>query len=142
VYPKTYPTVDIAVLKNGNAELLLGRKNNSVKWRFPGGFADPSDNSFEESARREMTEECGNIETGDMKYIGSAKINDWRYRNEADKIVTMLFKTELSFGNPKAADDLEELHWFAVNELPIMLANGDITNEHEPLVKILINNLK
>jgi bifunctional NMN adenylyltransferase/nudix hydrolase len=142
VYPKAYPTVDVAVLRENNTEVLLGKKSTSAKWRFPGGFVDPTDSNYEAAARRELTEECGALETGDMHYVGSAQIDDWRYRSETDKILTTLFKTELLFGNPKANDDLEDLAWFPVNELSSMMATGKITGEHMILVKLLLNNLK
>src|SRR5215831_16168394 len=44
-YEKVYPTVDIAVLKDNRSKLLLGKKHQADHWRFPGGFADPSDES-------------------------------------------------------------------------------------------------
>jgi bifunctional NMN adenylyltransferase/nudix hydrolase len=142
VYPKAYPTVDIAVLKQNNSEVLLGKKSTSNKWRFPGGFVDPTDKNYEEAAKRELTEECGAIETGNMQYVASTQIDDWRYRSETDKVMTTLFKTELLFGTPKANDDLEDLGWFSVQELGNMLESGKITDEHVVLVKLLLNNLK
>src|ERR1700761_1366693 len=93
-YTKVYPTVDIAVFRNNRTELLLGRKAISNKWRFVGGFADPEDASYESAAKGELTEECGEMQTSAMTYEMSAKINDWRYRSEADKIITLLFSCE------------------------------------------------
>lgn len=90
-YTKVYPTVDIAVFRNDKTEVLLGRKANSSKWRFPGGFADPEDDCYENAAKRELTEECGELQTSEMTYETSRKINDWRYRSEADKIITLLY---------------------------------------------------
>jgi bifunctional NMN adenylyltransferase/nudix hydrolase len=142
MYPKAYPTVDIAVMRQDNSEVLLGKKSTSHKWRFPGGFVDPGDTNFEQAARRELTEECGAIETGNMQYVASAQIDDWRYRTETDKIMTTLFKTEFLFGNPQASDDLDEVGWFSVNELKTMVADGKITEEHEELIQLLLTNLK
>lgn len=86
-YQKVYPTADIAVFRNSKTELLLGRKDIDNKWRLLGGFADPTDNSFEEAAARELKEECGPIVTTEMTYEKSLRVNDWRYRNESDKIL-------------------------------------------------------
>ena len=141
-YAKIYPTVDIAVLKENNTQVLLGKKPNATQWRFPGGFADPTDETYEVAARRELQEECGDIEVSTMQYVGSARIDDWRYRSEADKIMTILFKTQWVFGNAQAHDDLKELAWIDVHELPAMLQKDTITKEHYVLVHMLLNNLQ
>jgi len=141
-YSKVYPTVDIAVLKENDIMVLLGKKPNAPQWRFPGGFADPEDDNYEAAARRELQEECGDIEINNMQYVGSAKIDDWRYRSEEDKIITLFFKTQWVFGNAQANDDLKELNWFPVNELPYMIQNGTIAKEHHVLVQLLLKSLK
>ena len=114
-YPTAYPTVDIAIVDEVNQRLLLGRKPGEEKYRFIGGFAEPGA-SLEDSARREVREETG-LEVGDLEYLGSAPINDWRYRSEVDGIVTTLFKAQYSFGRPVPDDDIEELCWFDIDQL-------------------------
>ena len=141
-YSKVYPTVDIAVLKDNETQVLLGKKPNAPQWRFPGGFTDPEDDCYETAARRELQEECGDIEINDMQYVGSAKIDDWRYRSEEDKIITLFFKTQWVFGNAKANDDLKELNWFPISELSNMMQQGSIAKEHHVLVNLLLKNLK
>ncbi|WP_153798259.1 NUDIX domain-containing protein [Foetidibacter luteolus] len=141
-YAKVYPTVDIALLNSSGTQVLLGRKHGAAEWRFPGGFADVTDDSYEMAAARELREECGNVEVTNLTYIGSAKIDDWRYRKEKDKIVTMLFKTTLVFGQPKAADDLAEVKWFAINNLQQMADDGMLTTEHTVLAAMLLKNLQ
>jgi bifunctional NMN adenylyltransferase/nudix hydrolase len=136
-----YATVDIAVLKYGDSQVLLGKKHNSTQWRFPGGFSDPADDNYEAAARRELQEECGDIEINDLQYIGSAKIDDWRYRSEEDKIITLFFKAQWVFGNEKASDDLKELAWFQIKELTTMIKNGTLAKEHHVLVNMLLKNL-
>ncbi len=142
MYEKVYPTVDIAVVQNNNQFVLLGRKPRQTGWRFPGGFVDPTDDNYEAAARRELIEECGTIETGEMDYIGSAKIDDWRYRKESDKIISLLFKTEFLFGTPKASDDLEEVKWFAIDQLQNMIEQTSIVPEHQVLIEMLLKKLK
>jgi len=139
-YAKVYPTVDIAVLKNDM--LLLGEKPTAAAWRFPGGYADPADINFEASAMRELQEECGDITTTPMQYVGSAKIDDWRYRSEEDKIVTTLFKTNWQAGEAVANDDLKDVQWFKLDQLETMMANGQIAKEHLILMQMLLANLK
>lgn len=137
LYPKVYPTVDIALFRNDRRELLLGRKPAENAWRLPGGFADPDDTSFDAAAARELREECGQIETSPMQYEMSLKMDDWRYRSEVDKIITTLFSTDLLFGEPVADDDLTAMRWIDVSAIPELIAQGEIVSTHIPLLKKL-----
>ncbi|MFY0673138.1 MAG: NUDIX domain-containing protein [Bacteroidia bacterium] len=134
-YPKVYSTVDIAVIDKKNDKILLGQKPDGHKWRLFGGFSDPEDNSFDEAAKRELTEECGPIETANWQYAGSFKINDWRYRNERDKVITTLFTCEYLAGEPYAKDDISKVAWFKLEDLNNMIINNQIADEHRVLVK-------
>jgi len=138
-YTKVYPTVDIAVFKNNKTELLLGKKAISNQWRFIGGFADPEDNDYESAAKRELGEECGEIQTNEMVYETSRKINDWRYRSEADKIITLLFSCDYLSGTPTAQDDIMEVKWFKLADIPDMIAAGQTNPEHNPLLNFILN---
>ncbi len=133
-YDKVYPTVDIAIMDRD--KVLLGRKSGQTKFRFPGGFTDPTDNCYEKAAKREVHEETG-LEIGDVKYVGSAKIDDWRYRSEHDKIITLFFKAKFVYGNAVANDDLTELKWFDLKNL----TEAEMVEEHHVLLKMLIENL-
>lgn len=116
-YPISYQTVDIAIVNSLKNQVLLGRKSGETKYRFIGGFVDPYDQTLELAAKREAREECGDIETDDYKYIGSFRINDWRYRKEKDKIMTALFVAEFIYGSVRAGDDIEEVKWFNIESL-------------------------
>lgn len=140
LYPIAFTTVDVAVYNQEGTKLLLGRKPNAKAWRLPGGFTDPTDDNFEAAAKRELTEECGAIETDKMEYVTSAKIDDWRYRKEENKIITLLYKTTLVYGNPKAGDDLEEVKWVEISQLQEMIENNTIAYEHKPLIATLITH--
>lgn len=137
-YLKVYPTVDIAVFKNNKTELLLGKKNIDNKWRLPGGFSDPTDDSFEEAAARELKEECGAIEISDMQYEKSLKVNDWRYRSEADKIITSLFSTDFISGSPSGSDDIAEVRWFNLADVAQLMNDEKTAAEHAPQLTHLI----
>lgn len=139
-YPVVYPTVDIALFKDNRDYLLLGRKQGRNGWRLPGGFVDVTDHSFEAAAKRELFEECGDIETSSIEYVGSAQIDDWRYRAEANKIMTTLFSTELLYGEAQAGDDLTEVKWFRVDNLYKMLEEEQITPEHIVLIDMLLQH--
>lgn len=140
-FPKVFPTVDIAVYNENHTQILLGKKYGQDKWRLPGGFTDPADDSYEEAAHRELMEECGKIEVSKMKYKASLKINDWRYKNERDKIITHLFVCHLIFGKPEAGDDLQEVGWFEVSKIAEMMIDNDIVPEHVDLLSILIASM-
>lgn len=132
-YPTVYPTVDIAVFRKDMQEVLLARKENETKYRFPGGFTDPSDESYEMAAIRELMEECGDLEVVDLIYIGSCRIDDWRYRDSMDGIMTHLYACTLESGEPIASDDISELRWMEVQKL----TEEHFVHEHKPLFNIM-----
>ncbi|MFY7998257.1 MAG: NUDIX domain-containing protein [Candidatus Kapaibacteriota bacterium] len=129
-YDKVYPTVDVAIVRDDT--VLLGKKPNQAKYRFIGGFADPRDDSYEQSATREALEETG-AEVGDVRYLGSAKIDDWRYASESDKIMTLFFTAKYVFGRIQPQDDISELRFFRFSELQ----RTDIVPEHGVLYDLL-----
>jgi bifunctional NMN adenylyltransferase/nudix hydrolase len=137
-YLKVYATVDIAVFKENKTEILLGRKNIDNKWRLLGGFSDPTDDSFEEAAARELREECGAIEITPMQYETSLRVNDWRYRSEADKIITCLFSTDFLAGVPAGSDDIAEVRWFALADVEKLMSEKKTAEEHRPQFTHLI----
>lgn len=136
-YPKVFPTVDVAVLRGGvlgsPVEALMVRKPTETQWRFPGGFVQPTDASYEVAARREVAEETG-IEIGDMHYVTSIQIDDWRYRHEADKILTTFFQARHVFGPVRPADDVSQAAWMSVDDLA-----HHIVPEHAPLLETLFS---
>ncbi len=132
-FPTVYPTVDIAVFRPDHSELLLARKTNETKYRLPGGFTDPEDDSYEDAALRELGEECGNITIDELNYVGSARIDDWRYRGSRDSVMTHLYTCVFVEGEPEPNDDIAELRWFNVRKL-----SGDyFVPEHRVLWEIL-----
>lgn len=112
-FPICYPTVDAAIYNEDCSKLLLCRKPNEDKFQFVGGFAAPESPSYEADVAREIDEELG-IEVGDIKYIGSSLIDDWRYRDEVDKIKTLFFSAKYIFGAPAPKDDIVEAKWFSI----------------------------
>lgn len=112
-----YPTVDVAIIRShkGNYQVLLGRKDKEEGWCFPGGFVDPTDNSYMEAAKRELHEEVTGIATTNLTYIASTKINDPRMK-DGDIIITTFFLTSFIDGTPKAGDDLDEVRWFNLED--------------------------
>lgn len=136
--PLVYSTVDIAILGNKGTEVLLASKKiDEGKLRFVGGFVDPKDDSFLAAARRETYEETGGLEVDSYTCIGTTKIDDWRYRKDDDKIITTFYMAHYIFGKPEASDDIQGLHWVAVDKLKEV-----IIDSHKPLVDMLLEYME
>ncbi len=141
-YDGCHPTVDIAIIDRQKNRMLLGRKPNQTKFRFVGGFVDPnmkgSKSAYvERNAKREVNEES-HLETGKLEYIDSFQVDDWRYRGETNKIVTLLFKTEYVFGAPQPDDDICELQWFDLTKEEKLFSK--IVEEHVPLLNSFLKS--
>jgi bifunctional NMN adenylyltransferase/nudix hydrolase len=143
-YPVAYPTVDIACLNDKN-QILLAQKPNENKWRFIGGFVDPTDTSLEHAATREFGEETGGCEVGDLNYVCSHKVDDWRYAKNKDGIMTTLFTGKFIFGSIKPSDDISVLKWFDIDTFDVKdyeSYSNLIIWEHIPLMEKLLNKVK
>jgi len=146
--PLVFQTVDVAIVDADRERVLLGSKREDEgDLRFIGGFVDGADPSLEVAARREAFEETGGIELADFRYMGSLKIDDWRYRNARDSIMTAFFVATHVFGAPKASDDLDgSCQWY--NFVPGFATSATGTSatsleprlveEHRPLLRMLV----
>ena len=103
--------VSLVVLFDGD-KVLVGKKPSGF-W-IPGGHANSGESS-KDAAIRELKEET-NLDLSNLKLFYS-KITE-------DKIVDVYVCNEFS-GEAKADDDLEEVQWFSVNELPEMRLDGN-----------------
>lgn len=133
--PVTYPTVDV-VAQNDEGKILLGKKLNESNYRFIGGFVDRTDESWEQTAKREFMEETGGCEIADLKYVASGQIADWRYYKNESGIMTTLFLGKFLWGAIKPSDDIASLHW--VNPADINIEK-DVMPEHKELFVKLID---
>ena len=143
-YPVSYQTVDIACLSSEGNRILLCRKPNEDNLRFIGGFVDPSDPSLESAAKREFGEETGgNAEIEGIKYLGSFRVDDWRYRKGRDKIMTALFMGNMIYGSVSPSDDIAELHWVEISDfVSDEFIEKNIVAEHIPLAKTVLEEIK
>lgn len=136
--PIDFSTVDVAILTSDRTQILLGQKRNDAgRWRFPGGFMDPQDPSRKFAAKREVREECGDIEIEITDHLGDYQVNDFRYRDEPDSIRTDLFLATHVFGAPRAGDDLAAVKWFPIEDLLDRLIDN-----HKPLGQVVLEHLK
>lgn len=132
-FPTAYQTVDVAVVDE-NERILMARKPNEKVFCFIGGFSDPTSDSLEIDAKREVIEEAS-IEVDSVQYLGSTVIKrEQRYFMEVDKIKTALFVAKYIFGRPEGKDDVAEVAWF-----PIKTLNKDnIAIYHHVLVDMFV----
>lgn len=146
-HPVTFPTVDIALIKvEGPAffkDVALCRQPTDPPgmWRFPGGFVDPTDESLEAAAARELHEELGQCPgVALFEYVGSHRQDAWRYRKEVDSITTTLFTAPYQMGALCPSDDVVSAEWFPV---PCCAEDHDIlVPEHRALGAMLIAYLE
>lgn len=124
-----FPVID-AVIRDGDNILLahkkIDRREDGREWRLVGGFVDIADGSLEAAVRREVREETG-LEISEPMYVGSAQVNDWRFRNGPEGILTSVFSVERLWGSPKANDDIDDLRWFPKEAVPKVIHP---THEH------------
>ncbi len=136
-YPTVHPVIDVAIMNENETEVLLGRKKDEELFRFVGGFTDVTDKSYEQTVRREAQEETG-LTVGDVKYICSTRVDDWRYRSNNERsVMTTFFKAKKMFGHAEPNDDIVEVKWHQV----YTLRTSDVVGEHKRLLDALKENL-
>lgn len=133
-FPRVITTVDFAIIDWAKSRVLFAQKPKEDKWRFPGGFSEPSSTSFEHDVRREAMEET-ELEVGSPEYIGSFNVPDWRYNGNVDKIRTLFFAAPYIFGAPVASDDISEVRWMDFSD--VIGSKFDIVPEHRDLLLAL-----
>ena len=100
-----------------DGRVLLGRRTQEPRkghWDIPGGFLEEGEEPFD-GLRREFIEETG-IVVSPVEFLG-ASVDPY-----GDRWVLGLGWIVAGDGEPKAADDIEELTWFAPDELPTEMA--------------------
>ena len=123
-YSSAIPTVDVAIFNEDYSQILLGRKKDEKEYRFIGGFVRPGE-TLEQAVKREVLEETG-LEITGIQYIKSFFIDDWRFKNEINKVTTSLFTCKILYGKPQPNDDIHELKWFKFDKI----LKTDIVQEH------------
>jgi bifunctional NMN adenylyltransferase/nudix hydrolase len=129
-FPKVFPTVDIAVVRQGDIglEVLMGLKPNHNGFSFPGGFADPTDENYQETARRELSEEVDVEIDLFLRCVGSYRIADPRYTGE-ERIITTLFLADYVFGSGAPKSEFIETEWFKLDPSNL----GFVADNHKQL---------
>jgi mutator protein MutT len=107
------PKLAVAVVVQRDGQVLLGRRGAHTraagKWSFPAGFVERGE-VVEEAAVRETREETGyDIELGPLVSLISSP---------GEIVVLAVYTGVIRSGDAQAADDLTELGWFALDNLP------------------------
>ena len=137
-FPTSFQATDSVIIDRESGKILLGQKKNQTKWRFIGGFVDPKDMCLEDAASREKTEESGEFSTTSPEYLCSFRVNDPRYADSPDKIMSAVFISYFLTGVPKAGDDIKELKWITKYYL-LKHYKKIIVPEHYLIVESLIS---
>ena len=117
VYASSAPTA-CALCVNEAGRVLLARRAHEPDqglWDVPGGFLEEGEHPLE-ALRRELLEETG-LEVEPLEFLG-VWMDRYGDGEEAQSTLNMYWAARLIGGEPRAADDVSELRWFAPDELP------------------------
>lgn len=109
-FPRLAPCVIVAI--RDRDRMLLGRSHRHPPdlWSLIAGFIEPGE-SAEEAVHREVAEETG-ISLGNIRYMGS---ESWPFPHQ----LMLGYVADYQGGElVRAEDELADLAWFSVDELP------------------------
>jgi len=123
-YRNPFPTVDAIIEMEDLGIVLIRRKNHPFGWALPGGFVNYGE-SLESAALREAEEETSlKVE---LRYLLGAYSDP--ARDPRHHTISVVFVVR-GKGEPRAADDAEDIGIFDLNSLPRRLAF-----DHEKILK-------
>jgi 8-oxo-dGTP diphosphatase len=106
------PKLAVAVLIVRDDRILLGRRGPGTRepgrWSFPAGFVERGER-VETAAAREAREETG-LEATIGELVGL-------FSEDGEPVVLAVYSA-VADGDPVAGDDLTEIGWFPINDLP------------------------
>ena len=136
-YPRPAVTVDAVVFREMERQwqiLLIQRKNEPFlgMWALPGGFVD-MDETLEESAARELSEETG-LSGIHLKQLHTFSAVD---RDPRHRTITTVFMGILQdhSKSPMAGDDASAAAWFLISQLPTLAF------DHKEVIEMAIMKL-
>jgi ADP-ribose pyrophosphatase YjhB (NUDIX family) len=116
-YANSEPTA-CALVFDGNGRVLLARRAQDPdqgKWDLPGGFLEEGEPPLD-ALRRELLEETG-LEIEPIDFVG-AWADRYGDAEDAPSTLNLYWTARIVSGVPTAADDVSELRWFSLDDLP------------------------
>ncbi len=114
------PKLAVAVLIVADNRVLLGRRapgsREAGRWSLPAGFVERGE-VVESAAAREVLEETGiTVSIGPLIAVRSY---------EGEPVVLLVFRVDSIEGNPTPSDDLDQIGWFGIDDLPPLAFEHD-----------------
>jgi NAD+ diphosphatase len=120
-----------ALVEDEDGRVLLARRAHEPfkgRWDIPGGFLEEGEHPLD-GVRRELLEETG-LEVEPLDFVGI-----WmdRYGGDstAEATLNLYWTARALSGEARPADDVDDLRWFAPDELP---PPSELAFENVPLV--------
>lgn len=132
-YLNPAPTTVVLFVKDN--QVLLGKRAIEPKkdlWDLPGGFIDVGE-SAEQGAIREAKEETG-LDVKIVKYLGSAPDI---YGDTLVPTLIFVYVVEILGGEMTPQDDISELKWFALDQVPEIVAFATVNTSLDLLRNFL-----
>ncbi len=116
-YVSPRPCNALIITGNDDRILLVKRAVEPSKglWDLPGGFVNVEE-TVEESVIREAREELG-VEVGDLEYLFSG-YGRYTYKSLNYYTIGLVFTAKITSGKLGPQDDVAELKYFAVSQIP------------------------
>jgi NAD+ diphosphatase len=120
-----------ALVEDGEGRVLLARRAHEPfkgRWDIPGGFLEEGEHPLD-GLRRELLEETG-LELEPLDFLG-AWMDVYGGDSTAEATLNLYWTARITGGEPAPDDDVDELRWFARDDLP---SKDELAFENVPLV--------
>ena len=117
VYASSKPTAGALVIDDDGRVLLARRaaEPDVGRWDIPGGFLEEGEHPVD-GLKRELREETG-LEVEAIEFLG-VWMDEYGGDSDAEATLNLYWIARALSGEPQPADDVDELSWFAPDELP------------------------
>ncbi len=116
-YAQSAPATSALVVDDAGRVLLARRayEPDAGLWDLLGGFLEEGESPLD-GLHRELLEETGlEVETG--PFLG-AVVDTYGEGEGVTSVLNLVWEAHVVAGEPRPADDVSELRWFALDELP------------------------